>query len=173
MPWTIRWWSELKLGNGITLVQTPKGESTPYWFRVDWGETRTSEDYCYQWSQISGLFLGPIWIQYSTIATGLTTRQPGPWQLGWFYHQKPGISASQASLQWSIWVPIVSWHDQYVNCAVLYTLSPSTCRFAVQPIVVESQSKSHKFHFKFGVIMQRFCKYWSDRLSESGRWKSA
>ena len=37
-----------------------------------------------------------------TMATGLTTRKPGPLEMGRFYHQKPGISSSQFWLRLSI-----------------------------------------------------------------------
>ena len=68
--------------------------------------------------------------------------------MGRFCHQKPGISSAQFSLQLSIWVLIVSQHDQYINCPVLAPLSPSAIRFAIGPIIVEALSKPAKFAWK-------------------------
>jgi hypothetical protein len=44
----------------------------------------------------------------------------------------------QLWLKLSVWVLIVSGHDQYADCAVLAPLSPPTVRFAIGPIFGES-----------------------------------
>jgi len=62
--------------------------------------------------------------------------------MGLFYHQKPNISTQKLWLQLSIWVLIVSWHDQYVDCAVLTAVSPPTFRFLIRPLVLKSLSKT-------------------------------
>ena len=83
--------------------------------------------------------------QNRTVATRLTTRTTQPIGNGPVFHQKPGISCSQVWLQLSIWVLIVSWHDQYVDCAVSAALSPPAVRFAIRPVFVESLSKTRQF----------------------------
>ena len=60
-----------------------------------------------------------------------TTPKPGPLQLARFYHQKPGLSTSQLQLQLRIWVLIIWWHDQCVECVELAGLSPPAFRFAI------------------------------------------
>jgi len=75
--------------------------------------------------------------------------------------------------QVSIWVLIVLWHDQYAHCAVLCALSPSAFRFAIRPMFVESVWIKAKYEGKIGGYQSRLNKYWSDRISECGRWKSA
>jgi len=80
---------------------------------------------------------------------GLTTRKPGPFQLGRFYHQKPGILSSQFWLPLSIWVLIVSWHDEYVDCAVLAALSPPAFRLAIWLTFVELLSKPAIFAYNW------------------------
>jgi len=101
------------------------------------------------------------------------TKNPDHLQMGRFYHQKPSISSSQFWLQLSIWVLIVSWHDQYVDCAVLAALSPPPPRIAIGPIFVGSLSKTRQFRVKYRVMSQGLNEYWSDRKSESRRWKSS
>jgi len=107
---------------------------------------------CSQQFHVLGSVPGPVPIRNRTVAKGLTTRKPRRLQLGRFYLQKPGISTSQVWLQLSIWVRIVSWHDQYVNCAFSCALSHPTFRIAIWPILVESQSKPRKFRLKCGGI---------------------
>ena len=106
-----------------------------------------------------------------------------PWQ--WFYHMKnldrchlgrfppqnPAFPSPDISLQLSIWVLIVSWHDVYADCAVLAVLSPPALRFAIRPIFVESLSKTREFRFKSTLISQPLDEYQSDLNAESGRWK--
>jgi len=74
-----------------------------------------------------------------------TTRNPEPLQLGRFYQQKPGIATSQPWLQLSIWVLIVLWHDQYIDCAVLWAVSPPAFRYVIWPTFLESRSKIREF----------------------------
>ena len=88
--------------------------------------------------------------------------QPKPFEMGWIYQQQPGICSKQFQFQFSIWVLIISQHDQWVDCAVLATLSPPTLRFAIGPIFVESLSKSHEFRFLFGLISHWLNQYQSD-----------
>jgi len=58
------------------------------------------------------------------------------------------ITVPATWLQLNIWVLIVSWHDQYVDCAVLPPLSPPAVRFAIGPIFVESLWKKVIFRPK-------------------------
>jgi len=51
----------------------------------------------------------------------------------------------QLSLQLSIWVPIILWHDQYVNCAEWWALSPPASRFAIRVIFDEWLWKMGQF----------------------------
>jgi len=89
-----------------------------------------------------------------------------------FYHPKPCIWNWPFWLRLSIWVLIVSQHDQYVDCAVLVALSPPAFRFAIWQVFVESRSKTRRFRLKSPIISQPLNEYQSDRKSESGRWKS-
>jgi len=75
-------------------------------------------------------------------------------------------------LQFSIWVLIVSQHDQYVDCAVSVALSPPAFRMAIRQVFVESRSKTRRFRLKPAMISQPLNEYQSDRESESGRWNS-
>jgi hypothetical protein len=108
-----------------------------------------------------------------TVATGLTTWKTRPIGNGPVFHQKPSISSSQVWLQLSIWVLIVSWHEQYVDCAVLAGLSPPDVRFAIRLVFVESLSKTRQLRAKYRLISQRFNECWSYRKSDSGRWQSS
>jgi len=80
--------------------------------------------------------------QNRTVATGLTTRKTQPIGNGPVLPPKTRFSTSQPCLQSSIWVLIVSWHNQYLDCAVLAALSPPDLRCVIGPIFVESQSKT-------------------------------
>jgi len=64
------------------------------------------------------------------------------------FHTQPGISTSQLRLQLSIWVLIVSWCDQYVDCAVEAALSRPDMRYVIRPIYVASLSKTRQFRSK-------------------------
>jgi len=55
----------------------------------------------------------------------------------WFDFTIPSILAERWPTL-SIGVLIVSWHDLYVNCVVLFALSPHNFNFAIRPIFVES-----------------------------------
>jgi len=98
-------------------------------------------------------------------------KNPDHWHLGRFPPQNPAFASPDVSLQSSIWVLIVSWHDVYADCAVLASLSPPAFRFAIWPIFVESLSKTREFWWKSMHIWQPLNKYQSDPNSESGRWK--
>ena len=102
----------------------------------------------------------------------LPHEKPGPLEVCRFCHQKPGISTSQRCFQLSIWVLIISWNDQYRECAVLPALSPPDFRYVIRPIFVESLSNTRWFHVKWALSSQPLNEYQSDRKSESGRWKS-
>jgi len=49
----------------------------------------------------------------------------------------PLVPFLHLSLKLSIWVLIVSWHDQYVDCAFLAALSLPAVKFGIGPIFVE------------------------------------
>jgi len=63
-------------------------------------------------------------------------RTAGIW-LGWNRTAVPNIWFLLLWLQLSIWVLIVSWHSQYVNCSALAPLSPPLFKFAIWLIFVE------------------------------------
>jgi len=65
--------------------------------------------------------------------------KPDPLCLGGFVTLAavPLVPFLHLSLKLSIWVLIVSWHDQYVDCAFLAALSLPAVRFAIGPIFVE------------------------------------
>jgi len=107
-----------------------------------------------------------------TTAVGLTTWISWTVEMGQFDNYKPDISWSQFRLQLCVWVLIVSWHEQYVYCAVWATLSLAAARMAIGRTLFGSILKLRKIHNNYGVISQRFNEYWSDCKSESGKWKS-
>ena len=92
--------------------------------------------------------------------------------MGRFHRKKPSISTSQPCFQLGIWVAIILWHDQFVDCTVLAALSIPGFRFAISPIFVESRSKTSKGGIEFGVSSQWFNEYWSDRKFSRGRRRS-
>jgi len=69
----------------------------------------------------------------------------------------PGSNRTAAPALWflnlghqiSIWVLIVLWHDQYVDCAVLLALSPPVFRFAIRLTFVEWLWRNGKLQAKF------------------------
>jgi hypothetical protein len=92
--------------------------------------------------------------------------------MGRLDQQKPGVWSSWCWLWWSISVMMVSWHDQYVECAVLPALLIPAVRLAIRPILVESISKTRQFHVQCRWLSQWFRKYLSNYKSDSRRWKS-
>jgi hypothetical protein len=52
-------------------------------------------------------------------------------------------------LHLSFWVLIKSWHDQYVDCAVLAAVLPPAFRIAMRPIFFQSLWNNAKFDAKF------------------------
>jgi len=92
--------------------------------------------------------------------------------MGRLYNQQSGIATPQRRLHLGFWVLIVSWHDQYVNCAVLAALSPPDLRYVSRQIFVESLLKTRKFRLQFAISSQPLNECQSDRKSENGRWKS-
>jgi len=97
-------------------------------------------------------------------------KNPDRWHLGRFPHQHPAFASPDVSLQLSISVLIVSWHDGYADFAVLVVLSPPAFRFAIQQIFVESLSKTHEFRSKSTHIWPPLNEYQSVLNSESGWW---
>jgi len=71
--------------------------------------------------------------------------QPGTELLQQVSTYNPLVKSQHFLLQWSIWVLIVSQHDEYVDCAVSVALSPPAFRFAIRQVFVESRSKTHQF----------------------------
>jgi hypothetical protein len=127
---------------------------------------------CEQWVQIPGSVPSTVPTQTGLWQWVLPHDKPGPSEMGWFYHQKPGISSLQFSIQFSNWVLIVSRHDHYLVCAALAALSPHAVRFGIGPIFVESLSKTRQIRGKSRVILQRLNEYWSKCKSYTGRWMS-
>jgi len=74
-------------------------------------------------------------------------------------------------LQFSIWVLIVLWHDQSVDSAEWWALSPPSFRFVIQVIFVEWVWKKAQFSAKFAGFRSRLHKYWSYRIWDPRRWK--
>jgi len=69
--------------------------------------------------------------------SGFVTRTGHNPTVFWLRTAVPFLRFLHHSLQLNIWVLIASWHDQYVDCAVLAALSPPAVRFAIGPILVE------------------------------------
>jgi len=66
-----------------------------------------------------------------------TGHKPMVFWPGWNRPTVPTLRFQHLWLQLSIWVVIVSWHDQYVDCAVLTALSLPAFRSAIGLIFVE------------------------------------
>ena len=98
-------------------------------------------------------------------------KNPDRWHLGRFPPQNPVFASPDVSLQLSIWVLIVSWHDVYADCSVLAALSPPAFRFAIRPIFVESLSKTREFRWKSTHIWHPLSECQSDLNSKSAGWK--
>jgi len=98
--------------------------------------------------------------------------QPGTEPLQRVFTQNPFLKSQHFLLQLSIWVLIVSQHEQYVDCAVLFAPSPPGFRFAIRQVLVESRSKTRQVRLNTAFISQPLNEYQSDRKSECGRWKS-
>jgi len=123
--------------------------------------------------QVANKPKAPVWLRnHQGTRTG--HNPPGLWP-GWNRSAVPfhgSYTLAELWLQISFWVLIVSWHDQYVYCAVLPALSPPAFRFAIRPIFVELLWNNARFYVIFAGFRQWLNEYWSDRQSESGRWKS-
>ena len=98
-------------------------------------------------------------------------KNPDRWHLGRFPPQNPAFASPDVSLQLSIWVLILSWHDVYADCEVLAALSPAASRFAIRQIFIDSLLKTREFCWKSTLIWQPLNEYQSDLNSESGWWK--
>jgi len=104
--------------------------------------------------------------------TQIGHKPPGFWP-GWNQTVVTTLRFLHVSLQLSIWVLIVLWHDQCVQCAVLAALWPPAFRSAIWLIFVEWVWKKLKFHAKLAGFRLGLNKYRSDHTSEIGRWKSS
>jgi len=71
--------------------------------------------------------------------------QPGTELLQQVSKQNLLLKRQYFLLQLTIWVLIVSQHDQYVDCAILVALSSPSLRFAIRQVLVGSQLKTHQF----------------------------
>jgi len=91
---------------------------------------------------------------------------------GWNWTAVPNIWLLLLCLQLSIWVLIISQHDQYIDCAVVVALSPSAFKFAIRLIFVEWLWNNGGFWTKLVGFRSPLNEYLSDRKCESGRWKS-
>jgi len=98
--------------------------------------------------------------------------QPGTEPLQRVSIQNPLLKSQHFLLRLSIWVLIVSQHEQYVDCAVLVAPLPPAFRFAIRQVLVESRSKTRQFRWNSAFISQPLNEYQSDRKSARGRWKS-
>jgi len=78
-------------------------------------------------------------------------------------------TVAQLCRQLSIWVLIVSWPNQFANCAVLCGHSSSAPGFVIRPIMVELLWNKAKFQAKLVGFRSRPNEYWSDRTFQSGR----
>jgi len=99
-------------------------------------------------------------------------RTVGFWP-GWNRTAVPNIWLPHVWLQLSVWVLILLWHGQYVNCTVLCGLTPPAFRFVIRPILIALRWNHAKFHPKFAGFRSRLSEYWSDHKYERGRCKSA
>jgi len=112
------------------------------------------------------------------VLAGVSPRlQKIPWCFGqvgtglWFHITVP-TTLSVVWLQLSLWVLIKLWHNQYVDCAVLAALSPPGVRITMRPIFVDSQWNNNIYEANFAGFRSQHNQYWSERNSESVRWKS-
>jgi hypothetical protein len=136
--------------------------STRDWATSAWPTTKST-----------GVRTATGWNQKRTVATVLPHENSGTLHLGWVPPQNLAITSPHFSLQLSIWVLIVSWHDQYVDCAVLAALSPPTFRYAIQWIFAEWRMIPREFRFQLAIIPQPLNENQSDSKSDTGKWKSA
>jgi hypothetical protein len=83
----------------------------------------------------------------------------------------PNSWFQQLWLQLSIWVLIVQWHEQYVDCAELWALSPPAFRFVIWLIFVELLWNKGQFWEKFGGIRLRLYEWLSDCIFDRVRRK--
>ena len=98
-------------------------------------------------------------------------RTVGLW-LGWNCTADWTFRFLQLWQQLSFLVLIISWHNEYADCAALIALSPSAFRFAIRLIIVKWFWNMGKYFKKFAGFRSRLHTYWLDHKSESGRWKS-
>jgi hypothetical protein len=91
---------------------------------------------------------------------------------GWNRPAVPTLRFPHQCLQFSVWVLIVSWHDQYEDCAVRATLSPPAFTFAIPPIFIAWLWKMDKCYATLAGFWLRLNEHWSDPKSEISWWKS-
>ena len=99
-------------------------------------------------------------------------KNPNCWHLGQFPPQNQDFASRDTTLESCIWVPIVSWHDVYADCAATAALPPLAFRLVIWPIFVQSLSKIGEVSVKLTLIWQLLNEYQSDHKSECGSWVS-
>jgi len=99
-------------------------------------------------------------------------KHPGPLHLGRYPAYNLPVASPDLSLQLTIWVLIVLWQEQYVDCAVFAQHSPAAVRLEIRSIFVEWRSETRYFCWKLALLWHPLNEYLSDRNSDSGRWKS-
>jgi len=79
---------------------------------------------------------------------------------GWNRTAVPNLLFTPLWLQFSMWVLIILQHDQYVDYAELWPLSPVAFRFAIRLIFVEWLWKKAQLKAKFAGFWSRLHEYW-------------
>jgi len=90
---------------------------------------------------------------------------------GWNRTAVPTSRFLQLWVQFSIWVLIELWDDEYADCVVLQALSPPALRFGIQMIFVEWLWNKGKYYAKFTGFRWRLHECRFDQQSDSGMWK--
>jgi len=117
-----------------------------------------------------------IWAKPNLLCLGEvvtpTRNKPAVFRPGWNMTTFPTLRFLYQLLQWRVRVLIVSWHDQYVDCAVLAALSLTAYQFAIRLIFVDWQCKKGKCSVKWADFRWRLNEYWLDHIYEMARWQS-
>jgi hypothetical protein len=102
------------------------------------------------------------WTGHRTVGCWLGSNQT-PVRTIWFLNLWHNIS---------IWVLIVSWLDQYVDCSDWAARSPPAFEFGIRLIPVEWLWHKGRLQLKFAGFWSRLNEYLLYRQSQIGRWNS-
>ena len=164
---------------------TPESSFIPYHIFSTPGSLHVYLSFVFQ---ICSLF---HWLQHCCVGDSEDTARMNTWKGGYAYNIVTrntgvptgcgdGLEPDRGSilrflplwLPLSIWLLIVSWHGQNLNCPALAALSPPASRFAIWLIFVEWLWHNGWIQTTLAHIRPQINEYLSDRKSEFGRWKS-